>query len=158
MKKFNDANVGLFVLLTACLSLFSCNNDNDNYPKNYVGFEKSTRTVECDKNQSESELQIKIIATDKSKEDRTVLLATPALPAGQAPIMKLTETKVTIKAGQKSATTTIKLYPKKDGTETAEHYLILYSPVERRQCKQADDSAETELERKLNRKRYEIYR
>lgn len=113
MKKFNDANVGLFVLLTACLSLFSCNNDNDNYPKDYVGFEKSTRTVECDKNQSESELQIKIIATDKSKEDRTVLLATPALPAGQAPIMKLTETKVTIKAGQKSATTTIKLYPKK---------------------------------------------
>ena len=99
LKKFNDANVGLFVLLTACLSLFSCNNDNDNYPKDYVGFEKSTRTVECDKNQSE--------------EDRTVLLATPALPAGQAPIMKLTETKVTIKAGQKSATTTIKLYPKK---------------------------------------------
>ena len=113
MKKFNDANVGLFILLTTCLSLFSCNNDNDNYPKDYVGFEKSTRTVECDKNQSESELQIKIIATDKSKEDRTVLLATPALPAGQAPIMKLTETKVTIKAGQKSATTTIKLYPKK---------------------------------------------
>ena len=36
MKKFNDANVGLFVLLTACLSLFSCNNDNDNYPKDYV--------------------------------------------------------------------------------------------------------------------------
>ena len=113
MKKFNDANVGLFILLTTCLSLFSCNNDNDNYPKDYVGFEKSTRTVECDKNQSESELQIKIIATDKSKEDRTVLLATPALPAGQAPIMKLTEAKVTIKAGQKSATTTIKLYPKK---------------------------------------------
>mgnify|MGYP003084613642 CR=1 FL=1 len=82
MKKFNDANVGLFILLTTCLSLFSCNNDNDNYPKDYVGFEKSTRTVECDKNQSESELQIKIIATDKSKEDRTVLLATPALPAG----------------------------------------------------------------------------
>ena len=113
MKKFNDANVGLFILLTTCLSLFSCNNDNDNYPKDYVGFEKSTRTVECDKNQSESELQIKIIATVKSKEDRTVLLATPALPAGQAPIMKLTEAKVTIKAGQKSATTTIKLYPKK---------------------------------------------
>ena len=113
MKKFNDANVGLFILLTTCLSLFSCNNDNDNYPKDYVGFEESTRTVECDKNQSESELQIKIIATDKSKEDRTVLLATPALPAGQAPIMKLTEAKVTIKAGQKSATTTIKLYPKK---------------------------------------------
>ena len=74
MKKFNDANVGLFVLLTACLSLFSCNNDNDNYPKNYVGFEKSTRTVECDKNQSESELQIKIIATAKSIIDKHVIL------------------------------------------------------------------------------------
>lgn len=158
MKKFNDANVGLFVLLTACLSLFSCNNDNDNYPKNYVGFEKSTRTVECDKNQSESELQIKIIATDKSKEDRTVLLATPALPAGQAPIMKLTETKVTIKAGQKSATTTIKLYPKKMVLKQQNITLSCTPRVERRQCKQADDSAETELERKLNRKRYEIYR
>lgn len=67
MKKFNDTNVGLFVLLTTCLSLFSCNNDNDNFPKDYVGFEKSTRTIECDKNQSESELQIKIIAADKSK-------------------------------------------------------------------------------------------
>ena len=112
MKKFNDANVGLFVLLTACLSLFSCNNDNDNYPKDYVGFEKSTRTVECDKNQSESELQIKIIATDKSKEDRTVLLATPALPAGQAPIMKLQKPSH-IKADRNRTTTTIKLYPKK---------------------------------------------
>ena len=49
MKKFNDTNVGLFVLLTTCLSLFSCNNDNDNFPKDYVGFEKSTRTIECDK-------------------------------------------------------------------------------------------------------------
>lgn len=39
MKKFNDTNVGLFVLLTTCLSLFSCNNDNDNFPKDYVGFE-----------------------------------------------------------------------------------------------------------------------
>ena len=113
MKKFNDTNVGLFVLLTTCLSLFSCNNDNDNFPKDYVGFEKSTRTIECDKNQSESELQIKIIAADKSKEDRTVLLTTPALPAGQATIMKLTENKVTIKAGQKSAMTTIKFYPQK---------------------------------------------
>ena len=46
MKKFNDTNVGLFVLLTTCLSLFSCNNDNDNFPKDYVGFEKSTRTIE----------------------------------------------------------------------------------------------------------------
>ena len=68
MKKFNDANVGLFILLTTCLSLFSCNNDNDNYPKDYVGFEKSTRTVECDKNQSESELQIKLLPPTNPKK------------------------------------------------------------------------------------------
>ena len=60
MKKFNDANVGLFVLLTTCLSLFSCNNDNDNFPKNYVGFEKSTRTIECDKNQPKVSCRLKL--------------------------------------------------------------------------------------------------
>lgn len=112
MKRNYAASVGFFVLLTTCLSLFSCNNDNDNFPKDYVGFEKTTRTVECDKNQSDSDLQIKIIAADKSKEDRTVLLTIPSSAPGQAPIIKLTENKVTIKAGQKSATTTIKVYPK----------------------------------------------
>lgn len=112
MKKFNDANAGLFVLLTTCLSLFSCNNDTDNYPKDYVGFDQATRIIECDKNKAESELEIKIIAAEKSKEDRTVQLSTPPLPSGQKPIMKLTENKVTIKAGKKSVTTTVKLYPK----------------------------------------------
>lgn len=112
MKKFNEANTGLFVLLTTCLSLFSCNGNNDNFPEDYVGFEKSTQKVECDKSQAERELEIKIIAAEKSKKDRTVQLSTPALPPGQAPVMKLTEKTVTIKAGKKSATTIIKLFPK----------------------------------------------
>lgn len=112
MKKFNDANAGLLVLLTTCLSLFSCNGSNDNFPDDYVGFEKSAQTIECDKTQAESEFEIKIIAAEKSKEDRTVQLSTPALPPGQAPIMKFTEKTVTIKAGKKSATTLIKIFPK----------------------------------------------
>ncbi len=37
MKKLNDANIGILVLLSTCLCLFSCNNDNDNLPKDYAG-------------------------------------------------------------------------------------------------------------------------
>ena len=49
MKKLNDANMGIFVLLSVCLCLFSCNNDNDNLPKDYAGFEHSKETVECER-------------------------------------------------------------------------------------------------------------
>ena len=85
MKKLNDANMGIFILLSVCLCLFSCNNDNDNLPKDYAGFEHSKETVECESDKSECELKIKIVATEK---------------------------KVIIKAGKKSATTVIKIYPK----------------------------------------------
>ena len=78
MKKLNDANMGIFVLLSVCLCLFSCNNDNDNLPKDYAGFEHSKETVECESDKSECELKIKIVATEKTKEDRTVVLATPS--------------------------------------------------------------------------------
>ena len=44
MKKLNDANIGILVLLSTCLCLFSCNNDNDNLPKDYAGFEHSKET------------------------------------------------------------------------------------------------------------------
>ena len=84
MKKLNDANMGIFVLLSVCLCLFSCNNDNDNLPKDYAGFEHSKETVECESDKSECELKIKIVATEKTKEDRTVVLATPPPVIGQA--------------------------------------------------------------------------
>ena len=105
MKKLNDANIGILVLLSTCLCLFSCNNDNDNLPKDYAGFEHSKETVEC-------ELEIKIVAMEKAKEDRTVVLAAPPPVTGQAAVIQLTEKKVIIKAGKKSATTIIKIYPK----------------------------------------------
>ena len=111
MKKMIELNAGLFVLLFTCLSFFACSNDSDNYPEDYVGFEHSSHTVECNKQTSESELQIKIIAVKKSKEDRVMELTTSKLLPGQIPVMKLTENKVTIKAGAKSVTTTIKLFP-----------------------------------------------
>ena len=70
------------------------------------------RTVECESDKSECELKIKIVATEKTKEDRTVVLATPPPVVGQAAVVQLTEKKVIIKAGKKSATTVIKIYPK----------------------------------------------
>ncbi len=112
MKKLNDANMGILVLLSTCLCLFSCNNDNDYLPKDYVGFEHSKETVECEGNKSEYELEIKIVAMEKAKEDRTVVLAAPPPLIGQAAVIQLTEKKVIIKAGKKSATTIIKIYPK----------------------------------------------
>ena len=49
---------------------------------------------------------------EKAKEDRTVVLAAPPSVTGQAAVIQLTEKKVIIKAGKKSATTIIKIYPK----------------------------------------------
>lgn len=112
MKKLNDANTGILVLLSTCLLLYSCNNDNDNLPKDYAGFEHSKETAECESSTSECELEIRIVATEKAKEDRTVILSTPAPVAGQAAVVQLTEKKVIIKAGKKSATTILKIYPK----------------------------------------------
>lgn len=81
-------------------------------PKDYAGFEHSKETVECEENKSECELEIKIVAMEKAKEDRTVVLAAPPPVTGQAAVIQLTEKKVIIKAGKKSATTIIKIYPK----------------------------------------------
>lgn len=112
MKKLNDANLGIFVLLSVCLCLFSCNNDNDNLPKDYAGFEHSKETVECESGKSECELEIRIIATEKAKKDRTLVLSAPTPMIGQTPVLQLTEKKVIIKAGKKSVVTIIKIYPK----------------------------------------------
>lgn len=113
MKKLNDASILFFVLLSTCLGLSACNDDTDDFPKDYVGFESPIHKVECYKNQPESELEVTIIAMEKSKEDRTVLLTVPPPPKGQSSILKLTENKVTIKARKKYAKTIFKIFPDK---------------------------------------------
>ncbi len=113
MRKLNKASIGLFAILATCLYLFSCQNDKDNYPQDYVGFEKKSLTVECNRDQAEKTLEVKIKASEKSREDRTVQLSTPPSPHGVAEIMRLTEQEVIIKAGQKSTTTIVKIYPKR---------------------------------------------
>ena len=114
MKKFNDVHAVSLVLLYACMSLFSCDdNQTDRFPQNYVGFENSTRSIECDVNNTEHEVEIRIIAAEKSKEDRTVQLSLPPTSLGQVPVLELTEKKIILKAGKKSATTIVKVYPKR---------------------------------------------
>lgn len=103
----------VFAVLALTLCFVSCNSDNDNYPKNYVGFDHSTQSVTCDKNKTVEEIQVKIIAVEKENEDRVLKLSgnDQTLP-GKSPIFQLTEKQVTIKAGKKSVTTTIKIFPK----------------------------------------------
>ena len=55
-------------------------------PKTMQDFEHSKETVECEGNKSECELEIKIVAMEKAKEDRTVVLAAPPPVTGQAAV------------------------------------------------------------------------
>ena len=97
------------LLLLVCVCTYSCHQDD--LPKEYVGFKLSKQTVKCSKKSTEKELELELIAGDKSSKDRTVELRIPSAPLGTLPVAALTEKKVTLKAGKKSVTTRIKLYP-----------------------------------------------
>lgn len=96
-----------------CLATASCENNNDNYPQNYVGFSHSLQKLTVGDNQPEIKAEIKIIAAQKANYDRTVVLATPKPLLGQASIFELPEKEVTLKAGRKSTTITIKVFPER---------------------------------------------
>lgn len=113
MKQFYLQNYRMIGILALCLTTASCEKENEDYPKNYVGFERSNTTLNFGKDKEEAEIQLKIIATKKEDEDRTVVITMPAPSAGQVPIAKLTESRLIIKAGKKSVTTIVKVYPKK---------------------------------------------
>ena len=72
------------------------------------------------KNAEETELQVKIVAADKTSEDRIVFIESPARPtkpgSSSAPFYKIKDNKITIKGGSKSAKATILVYPRKVGT------------------------------------------
>ena len=77
-----------------------------------IFYRKVTGDVEKMRISKKEEKKCKIVETEKTKEDRTVVLATPPPVVGQAAVVQLTEKKVIIKAGKKSATTILKIYPK----------------------------------------------
>lgn len=88
------------------LTLISCSN-SDNFPKDYVGFKTNNRTIICDQNQKEQEIELEIIAGHKENYDRTVALTTSS-----SSLLQLTENKATLKSKQKSIKIRIKIFPK----------------------------------------------
>ena len=97
-----------------------CRTGNNSYPKEYLGFEKKAQDFSYQKNAEETELQVKIVAADKTSEDRIVFIESPARPtkpgSSSAPFYKIKDNKITIKGGSKSAKATILVYPRKVGT------------------------------------------
>lgn len=103
-----------FALFTMALTFASCNDSHSEYPDKYVGFATSAQDFAYRKDSPGEEFQVKIIAVDKSKEDRVVYISTPQKPQnGESSFFKIKENKITIKEGKKSAKVTIILYPQK---------------------------------------------
>lgn len=101
-------------ILTMTLALTSCEGNDNSFPKKYVGFEKSERDIAYKESDEQVEIQVKIIAVDKSKEDRVVLIESSQIPQNTIKqFFRIKENRITIPAGKKSATATIIVYPKK---------------------------------------------
>ncbi len=109
MKRFYlNALLTLFVFIATV----ACTDNNNNYPADYVGFEKSTHTHNYDVSSSEESITIKVMAANKKDEDRKVKI-TINRSAIFGDAYKLVDNEVIIKAGSKSAKATVKIYPKK---------------------------------------------
>lgn len=101
-------------MLPALLLLTSCGNSNNNYPEDYVGFEKNAFTHQYNEKNQEETITIKIIATDKESTDRVVKLSASSINIpGETSFFELKDKQLTIKSGDKSASTQIKINPKK---------------------------------------------
>lgn len=104
------------LLAVATQSLTSCDDGNNSFPDKYIGFADKSQELTYSKNDKETEFQVKIIAVDKSKEDRIVTIESPYRPAnGAKQFFKIKDSTVTIKAGSKSGKATLILYPKEIG-------------------------------------------
>lgn len=92
--------------------LAACSENNSNYPEEYVGFDKTTKNYSFDRSKDVEEFDIKIIAAEKKKEDREVLINGVSMP-GQTVVFSIEDKKVIIPAKKKSANLRVKIYPKK---------------------------------------------
>lgn len=114
MKKLlTPASLALF---TMTLAFTSCEGANDSFPKEYVGFETSTQDLSYKSTDNQVEVQVKIISTEKTKEDRIILIEAPQSSSnGPESFFYVKEDKITMKAGSKSVKATVVLHPKKVG-------------------------------------------
>ena len=72
MKRFYSQAA---MTLLASLLLLACDNKKKDYPTDYVGFEHSTQTYYYDPANQEETLEVKVIAVDKKKEDRELVVS-----------------------------------------------------------------------------------
>lgn len=109
MKRLSRTLAGIAGLL---LTLAACSDNNSGYPKEYVGFEKSSLNYSFDKSKETEVFNVKIIAAEKNNEDREVLVNGVNKPGATA-FFKIKEKKVIIPAKKKSATLQVTIFPKR---------------------------------------------
>ncbi|MCD8184401.1 MAG: hypothetical protein LUE99_16485 [Bacteroides sp.] len=98
-------------ILFTLLSLSACDDNHANYPKEYVGFDKTIEKYIFNSQAEEQDISIKIIAAEKSGKDREVALSGHWKPGKQS-VFKLLDRTVVIPAKKKAATARIRVYPK----------------------------------------------
>ena len=109
-KKMAGAAAILFILA-------ACSENNSNYPEEYVGFDKTTKNYSFDRSKDVEEFDIKIIAAEKKKEDREVLINGVSMP-GQTVVFSIEDKKVIIPAKKKKQDrVSYRLYPAGQGSE-----------------------------------------
>lgn len=92
-----------YVLLASACS------DNDNYPKEYIGFEQQSVSHTYDMKNDEETLTLKIIAGDKQDTDRKLTIGSPVRSDG----FRIRDLHPVMLKGKKAVTLDITLYPKK---------------------------------------------
>ena len=112
-------------ILFALLGLSGCENNHGDYPKEYIGFDKTIESYTVNRQVEEQEIDIKIIAIEKSQKDREVTLKGNRKP-GAKPIFKLVDTRIIIPAKKKSTTARIRIYPKQ--IKRSEKIYIICTP------------------------------
>ncbi len=100
------------MLLIAGLLLTCCSGSQNNFPDDYVGFNKTYINHSYSSTTEEEVIDLDVIASNKSSEDRVVRLSINKPPIG-SDSFALSEKEVVIKAGKKKATTTVKVFPNK---------------------------------------------
>ncbi|MDR0977123.1 MAG: hypothetical protein LBL78_05165 [Prevotellaceae bacterium] len=108
MKTIKQIVAGVALLLPA---LFSACGGAGSYPLEYIGFEKSTQEVEFNPSLSEYVFTAKIIAGDKSTDDRTLSITGNRKPGETGQVFTIETPTVTIAAKQKAAEVKVKIYP-----------------------------------------------
>lgn len=107
------------------LTIAACGESKSNYPEEYIGFDKTTINYSFDKNNETEEFDVKIVAAEKSNEDREVLINGITMP-GHNTVYRLENKTIVIPAKKKSAKLRVTIYPKR--IQKFEEFRIVCTP------------------------------